>query len=71
MVMGDSGGPGPGRGVTGIIPKGRLGNMFISRRRSGGNGDTNIYVDVTWPVGLAMGSKSALSVLEGFEIQVS
>jgi len=71
MVLGDSGGPGPGRGITGIIPKGRVGNMFVSRRRSGGNTDANIYVDVTWPVGLAMGSRAALSVLTGFELQVS
>ena len=63
MVLGDHGQPGPGHGVTGIIPEPKAGTMF-ERRATQETGGSTIFVDWTWPAGIAMGSKSALSILQ-------
>lgn len=77
MVVGDDGGPGPTRGVTGIVP-GTVGrDMFVKRTvqgildpNGGGPGvpamQAGLDVWVSMPAGLALGSQGALSIIENF-----
>ena len=77
MVMGDDGGPGPTRGVTGIVP-GAVGRAMFAKRTvqgifspSGGGPGTpamqpGLDVWVSMPAGLALGSQGALSIIQNF-----
>lgn len=77
MVTGDDGGPGPTRGVTGIVPRAQLRNRF-NKRTVQGIYDPNagrpgvpgmvpgIDVWVSMPAGLAVGSQGALSIIRNF-----
>jgi len=78
MVVGDDGGPGPTRGVTGIVPATNGRNMFTKRTvegifnpNGGGPGSPamqpGLDVWVTMPAGLALGSQGALSIIQAFE----
>lgn len=63
MVLGDHGEPGPGHGVTGIVPAPLAGTMFRMRSDVTEGGST--YIEHwTWPVGIAVGSEGALAVLK-------
>ncbi len=72
MVLGDDGKAGPTRGVTGIVPERLKGTMFVKRTTMGdwsdGAAEPNTIATtwVTWPVGVAVGAESALSVLHNF-----
>jgi len=69
MLLGDGDGPGPGRGITGVVPNERLGDMFVTRKSTAADpatGKTTTVLDMTWPVTLAMGARSALSVVNNF-----
>lgn len=71
MVLGDDGGTGPTRGVTGIIPKARVGNMFVKRATNGTLGESSVVTPATdtwvsFPAGLAVGSQGALSLIHNF-----
>lgn len=78
MVMGDDGGPGPTRGVTGIVP-GAMGRGMFTKRTvqgifnvaGGGPGvpamQPGLDVWVSMPAGLALGSQGALSIIQAFE----
>lgn len=76
MVMGDDGGQGPTRGVTGIVPAAQGRNLFNRRRIEGvfaadaGAGAPDMLPGVdTWvsmPAGLALGSQGALSIIENY-----
>lgn len=70
MLLGDNDGPGPGRGITGVIPQERVGDMFVTRQSTAADpsGKTVTVIDVTWPVTLAIGAKGALSVLDRFAL---
>jgi hypothetical protein len=74
MELGDGQAQGTGRGVTGIIPRVRTGDMFVHRESTdssqgtGTAGQPFINVDCVWPVGLALGSSGALSILQNFEL---
>ncbi len=68
MVLGDHGEAGPGHGLTGIIPPMAEGSMFTRRETSvvdATNSKSTINVDYTWPVGVAVGSRTSFSVLTG------
>ncbi len=63
MVLGDHREPGPGHGVTGVVPEPCAGTMFRMRTDVVEGGST--YIEHwTWPVGLAVGSESSLAVLK-------
>lgn len=62
MVLGDDGAAGTGRGLTAIIPRRNVGNMFV-RRESTPNSQF-IRVDYTFPVGVSIGSFGALSAYD-------
>jgi len=66
MVLGDSG-HNEGRGLKFIVPPLRDGSMFDVRETpvmtDTGSAST-INVDVTWPVGISIGSKSSLAMLK-------
>jgi len=63
MVLGDHGEPGPGHGVTGIIPAPFAGTMF--RHRPDQIEGASTYLEKwTWPVGLAVGSDCAVAILQ-------
>ena len=77
MVMGDDGGAGPTRGVTGIIPAAQGRNLFNRRvvqgiidPNGGGPGAADMKPGTdTWvsmPAGLALGSQGALSIIENY-----
>jgi hypothetical protein len=74
MLLGDSETPGAGRGITGIVPRDRVGNMFVHRPAAGavvtaGNAiSPNTNMDCVWPVGLACGSRGALSMIYDFNV---
>jgi hypothetical protein len=72
MLMGDDGGQGPTRGVTGILPHGRGRNLFVKRDTNGvASGGGALPVKDTWvtmPSGVAVGSQGALSMLENFAL---
>src|SRR5690606_17246790 len=77
MMMGDDDGPGPTRGVSGIIPAAQGGNPFNKRVVQGildpiGGGPgtpamkPGLDVWVSMPAGLALGSQGALSIIENY-----
>lgn len=70
MVLGDDGNASPTRGVTGIIPDDLKGNMFIKRATHGmPEGGDPLLVDstwVSWPVGVAVPSQAAISMIGNF-----
>ncbi len=72
MVLGDDAGKGPTRGVTGIVPKDRLGNFFVRRDTNGVQDFVGIATKpvldmwVTFPAGLAIGSQGAISLIQNF-----
>ncbi|MBX3461049.1 MAG: hypothetical protein KF696_13970 [Planctomycetes bacterium] len=76
MVLGDDGSSGPTRGVTGIVPQELLHSMFVKRvvpaayNIEAGIGDPIAADDVFlgWPVGTAVGSPAAISLLQNFSI---
>lgn len=68
MLLGDGETQARGRGIVGIVPRNRVGNMFVSRRTNIIGGSSEFRVDVSWPVGLAMGSKGSLSLLRYFTL---
>jgi hypothetical protein len=76
LELGDTQQQGLGRGVTGIIPRARLGDMFIHRESTdlvataGQAGGPKLGMDCIWPVGLAVGSKSSLGILQNFSFVV-
>jgi hypothetical protein len=70
MLLGDSG-RNEGRGVTAIIPPMRGGSMFTVRTTpvvTDVASLSTINVDVTWPVGIAIGSPSGLSMLKDVQV---
>ena len=70
MLLGDSG-RNEGRGLTAIVPPMRGGSMFTVRTTPVVTDDSSlstINVDVTWPVGIAIGSPSALSMLKDVHV---
>jgi hypothetical protein len=79
MVLGDDSGSGPTRGVTGIVPKKLQHNMFVKRIVPGAyavsEADNNPLaaddVFVSWPVGIAVGSPAAISMIENFIVAES
>lgn len=77
LLVGDDEKGKAGRGVFGIIPEEREGDMFVVRQNpSGGFGEADgaggaqSYIDVTWPVGVAVGSRTSLSVIRNFTLNV-
>jgi hypothetical protein len=70
MVLGDSGEASPTRGVTGIVPAPLKDTLFVRRESSEPAAGTTslINVDYTFPVGNALGSSGALSILEGVNV---
>jgi hypothetical protein len=71
LLVGDDEQGKAGRGVFGIIPEERKGDMFVIRQNpAGGAGGSQTFVDVTWPVGLAVGSRTSLSAIRYFTLDV-
>lgn len=73
MQMGMSPDAGTGKGVFGIIPAPRVGNMFIRRDVVGrplddGTFDTAHNVFWSFPSGLAVAARRSLSVLQDFQV---
>lgn len=72
IMTGDQAGPGPTRGVTGIIPSAQGGRMFNKRQVQGIFDPATptmlpgIDTWVSMPAGLAVGSQGALSIIENF-----
>jgi len=74
MMVGDDGGSGPTRGVTGILPQASGRNLFKKRSTNGVYNDdagelSTKPVQQTWvtmPAGVALGSQGALSMIENF-----
>lgn len=74
LALGDDGRSGPTRGVGGIVPQALKHNMFVKREtngiadNTGGGGAPQAAIDVwvSWPVGLAVGSQGAISVIHNF-----
>ena len=72
MVLGDDGGQGPTRGVTGIRPADMLNRPYVKRTTNGVPDFVAQKVDMardvwlTMPAGLALGSQGALSMLTNF-----
>ena len=70
MVLGDNGESRPGHGVTMIMPSARRNNPYIIRNlpAAAGAEPTVLTSAVTkimvWPVGYALGSASAVSMLQ-------
>lgn len=76
MVMGDDTGSGPTRGVTGLAPQALLGSMFVKRVIPAAYDIEAGFTDPTaaddmfvgWPVGIAVPSPAAISMLQNFTI---
>jgi hypothetical protein len=74
MMVGDDGGSGPTRGLTGILPQASGRGLFRKRSTNGMFEDVGgqlgtIPAQQTWvtmPAGLALGSQGALSMIENF-----
>lgn len=69
-LCGDSG-RNEGRGLTAIVPPKQNGSMFTFRMTpvvTATESLSTINVDATWPVGLAIGSPSALSMLKDVQV---
>ncbi|MCC6687398.1 MAG: hypothetical protein IT205_10500 [Fimbriimonadaceae bacterium] len=73
MVLGDDGGEGTTRGVTGIVPQHLISWPFVKRVTNGTHtfdvGQTLPVRDmwVSFPSGLAIGSQGAISMIQNFE----
>lgn len=73
MVLGDDGGSGPTRGLTGIRPADMMARPYVKRATTGvpdfANADVTLarMVWLTMSAGLALGSQGALSELTNFE----
>lgn len=70
MVAGDSG-LNEGRGVSLMVPPTNGGSMFTVRQTPLVTDEVSlstINVDVTWPVGIAIGAKTALSMLKDVRV---
>ena len=73
MQLGTRDDYGTSKGVFGIIPEPRVGNMFVRRELEGQfNADTTVNTtrSVFWsfPSGVAVGARRSLSVLKDFEV---
>lgn len=72
MALGDDGKSGSTRGVTGIIPGARVGNMFVRRYADGtiNSREPELQprrdVFVSFPAGIAVGSQGELSLIQSF-----
>ena len=73
MQMGMDSSSGTGKGVFGIVPRPRIGNMFIRREVAGQvatDGTFTTAHNVLWsfPSGVAVGARRSLSVLQDFQV---
>ncbi|MBP9891054.1 MAG: hypothetical protein KBG84_04055 [Planctomycetes bacterium] len=72
IVMGDDGGKGPTRGLTGIRPADMMNRPYVKRAVNGvpdfANAEVNMARNIwlTMPAGLALGSQGCLSILTNF-----
>lgn len=68
MLVGESGQNDGNRGITGIIPRERVGNMFVHRPANNPGSTPEYAMTCTWPVGLAVPTQGALSMAVNFQL---